>query len=79
MERRDRLCVQEDIEIRARALTAEKALRLALERLRILESERRVWLRTRDAPKEVNVFSTRVPILHLYTHMSLTKSVYHRW
>jgi hypothetical protein len=37
LETRDRLCVQEDIEIRHRALSAEKALTLTLERVRTLE------------------------------------------
>ena len=36
-ERRDRLCVQEDVEIRRRAHSAEKALMLTLERVRTLE------------------------------------------
>jgi len=39
LEARDRLCVQEDIEIRSRALAAEKALSITLERLRSLERE----------------------------------------
>jgi len=37
MESRDRLSLQEDIEIRGRAFSAEKALTLTLERLRTLE------------------------------------------
>ena len=37
LEARDRLCVQEDIEIRQRALSAEKALTLTMERIRTLE------------------------------------------